>query len=229
MTASQCEEFEVPSDPRVRAVVDILTARNPGEFGRSLVVGCGSGREAVLLGRQLATTAIGIDIVDEFDPQAKRAADLRRGDATALEFEDASFDLVYAYHVLEHVSAPEKAVAEMRRVLKPGGAYVVGTPNRSRLLGYIGGGSSMSDKIRWNLTDWQARLTGRFRNEFGAHAGFHAHELQALLLRHFPDTEDVTLEYYLRLYHRHAGLVRTLDSLRVARFAFPSVYFAGRG
>src|SRR5689334_22680574 len=44
-----------------------------------------------------------------------------QGDAHSLEFPDASFDLVYARYLLEHVVEPEQVVREMRRVTKPGG------------------------------------------------------------------------------------------------------------
>jgi SAM-dependent methyltransferase len=43
------------------------------------------------------------------------------GDAHALPFEDATFDVVRSERVLQHLADPERAVAEMVRVLKPGG------------------------------------------------------------------------------------------------------------
>ena len=49
------------------------------------------------------------------------------GDAATLPFADASFDAVIAMHVLYHVADQEKAMAEFRRVLKPGGSLVVTT------------------------------------------------------------------------------------------------------
>jgi SAM-dependent methyltransferase len=48
-----------------------------------------------------------------------------QGTAEALPFRDGSFDAVWTYAVLEHVSRPERALAEMRRVLKPGGALLL--------------------------------------------------------------------------------------------------------
>jgi len=60
------------------------------------------------------------------------------GDATALPFEDGSFDAVVAAFVLLHLAAPERAVAEAARVLKPGGraAFTVwDEPSRGRWLG----------------------------------------------------------------------------------------------
>jgi SAM-dependent methyltransferase len=49
----------------------------------------------------------------------------------SLPFEDASFDVVYANFVVEHLSAPQRAFAEWRRVLAPDGALVLLTSNRA--------------------------------------------------------------------------------------------------
>lgn len=61
--------------------------------------------------------------VDLEDPRAMVSADL-----TALPFEDASFDLVLCSHVLEHVPDDRAAMAEMARVLVPGGEAIVQSP-----------------------------------------------------------------------------------------------------
>jgi SAM-dependent methyltransferase len=52
----------------------------------------------------------------------------RKEDLTALSFEDESFDLVYASHVLEHISNDEAAIREIRRVLSPGGMAILPVP-----------------------------------------------------------------------------------------------------
>jgi SAM-dependent methyltransferase len=49
-------------------------------------------------------------------------------DLTALPFEDACYDLVYASHVLEHIRDDHKALAEVRRVLRPGGLAILPVP-----------------------------------------------------------------------------------------------------
>jgi len=55
-------------------------------------------------------------------------------DALRLPFEDESFDAVYAGEIIEHVSDPASALREWGRVLKPGGVFIITTPNRKRLL-----------------------------------------------------------------------------------------------
>ena len=52
-----------------------------------------------------------------------------RADIYALPFRDASFDVVFAIYVLEHVDRGAALVAEIRRVLKPGGRLIVNTPH----------------------------------------------------------------------------------------------------
>ena len=57
------------------------------------------------------------------------------GDVMALPFEDASFDVVHAHQVLQHLADPVGALAEMRRVTRPGG--IVAVPDAgSRLLSW---------------------------------------------------------------------------------------------
>jgi SAM-dependent methyltransferase len=50
-----------------------------------------------------------------------------------LPFADASFDVVVAGEMLEHVRAPEEVVAEVRRVLRPGGTFAGSVPNAFRV------------------------------------------------------------------------------------------------
>lgn len=111
----------------------------------------------------------------------------------------------------------------------PRGGYCVGTPNRLRLIGYFGSpDTSTLEKLRWNLSDWKARLRGRFRNQYGAHAGFSATELAADLHEAIGPAEDITLPYYLRVYRNHAGLCRLLDASGISRVVYPCVYFLGQ-
>lgn len=52
----------------------------------------------------------------------------RREDMADLDFPDASFDIVIAHHVLEHIDDDATAMAELYRVLKPGGHAVLSVP-----------------------------------------------------------------------------------------------------
>jgi ubiquinone/menaquinone biosynthesis C-methylase UbiE len=54
-------------------------------------------------------------------------------DATALPFEDNSFDAITMFDLLEHVPDDAKAIAEAKRVLRPGGYLLVSTPHQLAL------------------------------------------------------------------------------------------------
>src|SRR5690606_17159066 len=126
-----------------------------------------------VLARQLDTRVVGLDILADFDSRAARCVELVQGDATRMAFPAASFDFVYSFHALEHIPEYRTALREIHRVLTPDGGYLIGTPNRNRLIAYLGARDTpVRDKIRWNLADWKARLRGEFRNELGAHAGY---------------------------------------------------------
>jgi ubiquinone/menaquinone biosynthesis C-methylase UbiE len=217
-----------PADSKTEVVARMI-ASDFHDVRRLLVVGCGSGLEAAILAERLGVEVVGIDIEISFLPHAAERARLLTCDARSLPFGADTFDFAYSFHALEHIPEPQRALDEVRRVLRSGGGYFIGTPNRSRLVGYLGSkNASMRQKIGWNAEDWRARLAGRFRNEYGAHAGFTARELGAMLRAVFSECTDSTGRYYRDLYRAHATMVRTIIALRLGRWLFPSVYFTGR-
>jgi ubiquinone/menaquinone biosynthesis C-methylase UbiE len=94
-----------------------------------LDVGCGTGEITARLADFYPQAAlVGVDLIEEHLDQARaRCAKhdgrvtFRAADAFALPFADASFDLVVCRHVLQAVPRPQAAMAEMVRVLRPGG------------------------------------------------------------------------------------------------------------
>lgn len=102
--------------------------------GREVLdAGCGVGWGTGRLLEAGATRAVGLDIDSAaIDSAALRApeAEFVRGDLMELPFEAASFDLVVSFEAIEHVTDPQRALDEMRRVLRPGGWLVISSPNR---------------------------------------------------------------------------------------------------
>ena len=93
--------------------------------GRVLDLGCGVGHSYALLEPR---ETVGVDI----DPAALAGQEREThvADMRALPFPDASFASVVAVQSIEHVPDPERALAEVRRVLEPGGVALLVTPNR---------------------------------------------------------------------------------------------------
>lgn len=106
----------VPEDPRARWV-DV--ACGPGVISRAMAVRVGSVR--------------GVDLTPAMIEEAERRAreegidnvSFALGDATALEFADASFDGAITRLSLHHIPAPGRVVAELARVVRPGGWVAV--------------------------------------------------------------------------------------------------------
>lgn len=105
-----------------------------------LEIGCGRGamaRYLVDLGARTVTAA-------DFSRSAVRQAqDILAGTAARATIEDiqrmsyssASFDTVVSFETIEHCPDPERAIAELARVLRPGGTLILTTPNYLGLMG----------------------------------------------------------------------------------------------
>ena len=99
---------------------------------RVLEVGCGNGATTKLIMKYVSPAQlVGIDPSSVFIDMARETfADQPRvsfvvGDAAATGQADAFFDLVIAHTVYSHLADPEGALAEARRVLRPGGQLVI--------------------------------------------------------------------------------------------------------
>lgn len=216
------------TDTKTEKVAEIIRKIHRQKIENLLVVGCGSGIEAAILAQKLKAKVVGIDIEDNFDAAARKFAALETGNAENLLFKDSIFDFVFSYHALEHIPDPKKAVREMHRVLKIGGGFWIGTPNKSRIVGYVGGkDATLRQKIDWNLADWKARLAGKFENEAGAHAGFTSDQLNRLLAEVFPHVAARTRDYFAAVYPNYPQFLKIIEQSRLSHFIYPSVYFSG--
>ena len=98
---------------------------------RVIEVGCGIGTDLVRFARHGARMT-GVDLSETAIDLAKAnarlhgvEADLRVMDGAALEFADGSFDAAYAHGVIPYAAEPARLVAELCRVLKPGGTAIL--------------------------------------------------------------------------------------------------------
>ncbi len=136
---------------------------NSQDVATVLEVGVGTGLALPKYRSDVAVT--GIDFSDDMLAKAQAKVDLhgldhvkslRQMDARDLEFDDASFDVVAAMHIISVVPEPERVMAEMARVCKPGGLIVI-TNHFARETGMLA-------RVE--------RLTAPFANLLGWHSDF---------------------------------------------------------
>ena len=111
-----------------RYFVDLAAASG----GRVLDYGCGIG-QTVTLGRGRGLDIWGADTFSLFPGWADLVKPdirdrIRRIENDRTDFPDSHFDLVISNQVLEHVTHPEAVVAEIHRVVKPGGRFIAAFP-----------------------------------------------------------------------------------------------------
>jgi ubiquinone/menaquinone biosynthesis C-methylase UbiE len=99
-----------------------------------LDVACGTGYGAAEVAK-VASSVEGVDISPEVVAHASKTYKspnlrFRAGSLLDLPFPDGHFDAVTCFETIEHVDDAEKALSELRRVVRPGGQVFLSTPNR---------------------------------------------------------------------------------------------------
>jgi len=132
----QLDEYRYDKLNYLPRLVDFSTYQ-----GKSLLeVGCGAGIDlvrfaragAIVTGIDLSTTAI--ELARKNIDQNGLNADLRVMNGEPMQFADNSFDVVYAHGVLQYTANIEKMMAEIHRIVKPGGEVVMMVYNRNSWL-----------------------------------------------------------------------------------------------
>jgi SAM-dependent methyltransferase len=156
----------------------------PGD--RVLDLGCGEGRHVISAYLEARVESIGVDLsVSDLQTTREKFRDFEQADdpdrlfalasANALElpFADNSFDKVICSEVLEHIPDYRGALAEIQRVLKPGGLFCASVPRR------------WPEKICWALSEAYHQVPG------GHIRIFRARELRG-------DIEGLGFKHYYR-------------------------------
>jgi O-antigen biosynthesis protein len=97
--------------------------------------GCGTGYGSEIIAAAGASRVVGVDIAQDAIDYARSSSshatsEFHVGSLHELPFADASFDMAVCFEVIEHVEEQPRAIAELRRVLKPGGVLAISSPNR---------------------------------------------------------------------------------------------------
>jgi ubiquinone/menaquinone biosynthesis C-methylase UbiE len=164
------EHFPSTIDPRIQHVRALLKFFGNLADKRVLDVGCGKGRFArILLEDNPGAKVCGLDISEEMLASVPTGISRVSGSMTELPFAASTFDSIYATESLEHAVEIEGAVAEMCRVLKPGGKLAI---------------------IDKNAEHW-----GRFKTP-AWERWFQRKELEQLLARHCSSVESQFISYW---------------------------------
>ena len=119
--------YDIGRDHGYHALIDELEVKVLDRFIQDrdvLECGCGTG---LILNRVAgkARRAVGVDLSPGMLEHARqRGHEVYQASVTELPFADASFDVAYSFKVLAHVEQIERALAEMARVLRPGGHLI---------------------------------------------------------------------------------------------------------
>jgi SAM-dependent methyltransferase len=132
-----------------------LLADLPSGAARVLDVGCGAGSVAKAVKRERPDLAVfGCDLSRSALAAASvepGGVEFRLGSAEGLPFADGEFDFVWIFDVLEHVESPEQVLAEVARVLRPGGRFHIVLPLEGQprtLYTLLGCGTRWTAKVR---------------------------------------------------------------------------------
>jgi SAM-dependent methyltransferase len=108
----------------IQGELDYVGSLDPGAI---LDAGCGLGWFLSALDDRW--DRFGLEVSEFAAERAGSVGDVRAARLEECPFPTAAFDVVFCHHVIEHVDDPFRAVAQLRRVLKPGGKLIIGTPD----------------------------------------------------------------------------------------------------
>jgi ubiquinone/menaquinone biosynthesis C-methylase UbiE len=168
--ASDEENFPSTIDPRIYHVQLIIEYFGDLNSQRVLDAGCGKGRFArVLAERYPRASIVGLDLAEAMLRHVPAGVGACAGSMTALPFPSGIFDCAFATESLEHAVDIQAAVAEMCRVVRPGGRIVI---------------------IDKNSKQWGRLKTPEWEKWFGRK------ELEKMLARHCAKVSSRPISYW---------------------------------
>lgn len=169
-SANDEEHFPSTIDPRIQHVRVLVETLRAIDTGRILDAGCGKGRFARVLKEEIPGSTIhALDIALAMLRHVGAPLIPCAGSLTSLPYASESFEGLYATESLEHAVDIEGAVAELCRVVKPGGRIVIIDKNRDH---------------------WGRLETPAWERWFGQR------ELESLLRRHCSEVASRPISYW---------------------------------
>lgn len=147
----------------------ILNALSPDPKAKFLDLGCDDGVWTQTLANKIGTTQIyGVDVIDAALKQAKsRGIRVKKADLNQpLPYQAKQFDVIHANQVIEHLNNTDQFMAEIHRLLKPGGYAIIATEN---LASWHNIGALVLGYTPFSLTNI-SNLTGAVGNPLAPHA-----------------------------------------------------------
>ena len=95
--------------------------------GKVLDIGCGLG--FLLSGLDKKFDKHGLEVSKLACDYAKEYCNVYNSTLEDAKFNDNEFDIIIMYHVIEHIEKPETIIKEVKRILKPNGYFIIGTPD----------------------------------------------------------------------------------------------------
>lgn len=183
--------------------------------------------EAQVLAVVFPSNIVGIDLeISKEMSQGKLK--LLKGSIESMPFPNNYFKFVHCYHVLEHVKRPQQALMEFKRILSKDGLIFIGFPIRLRIAPmYLKSHQSLNiaKKIKYNLRDYRQKVSGKFKNEFGAHAGFAESEFINIAREYFSTIKSFRKDYSKLIYPSYRILIDFASILNADDYFFPSNYY----
>jgi SAM-dependent methyltransferase len=210
--------------------------------GDWLDLGCADGYYALGLAERGAATVVGLDVNADLIAGADRqphpsSVRFVCGEGERLPFEDGSFDGVLLNEVLEHVRDDAATLREVHRVLRPGGALALFSPNRWFPLEGHGARWSSTRSLMRRPVPLMPWLPKRLTNRVATARNYWPYELSALVRD--ADLEVITQSWALAQFEQYPWLPKSaigwyrnnlgrIEKSAVARFFAVSSFILAR-